>query len=170
MLEFNEKYEIFLNNDPELQRRLKGFKAFSGLPDGHYKRARDQGISAVARAVKCYPFGGESQFGNDELIGIDIKGVKKGGKFVIALKDGQFTIKSGNWKKPHLTVALSAELFKKTVLGRYRWLWTIGMDEVEIAYSETLPHSDWVTLLEVLVAMQELVEFDKGLWEKIEKL
>ena len=28
--DFNNKLEVFLNNDPELQRRLKGFKHFSG--------------------------------------------------------------------------------------------------------------------------------------------
>ena len=81
---------------------------------------------------------------------------------------GKFSIAQGPWKSPHLTISLSKELFKKTVLGRYRWLWTMGMDGVEITYSEGLPHSDWVTILEVLVAMQELVEFDKALWQWIE--
>jgi hypothetical protein len=170
MLAQNQKFEDFLNNDAELKRRLDGFKSFSGTPDGHYRRARAEGISAVARAVKCYPFGGSSLLGDCELVGIRIKDATGESSFSIALCDKRFSIKSGDWNKPHLTIGLSKELFKQTVLGRYRWLWTIGMDEVEITCSETLPHSDWVTILEVLVALQEAVEFDKSLWEAIERL
>jgi hypothetical protein len=167
---FTTKLETYLNTDEELQRRLAGFKHFSGVPDGHYKRARAQGISAVARAVKCYPFGGKSLLGDCEIVGIHIDGLKENNSFAISLKDQKFSIENGDWKNPHLTIALSKELFKKTVLGRYRWLWTIGMEEVKIGHSDGLPHSDWVTILEVLVAMQELVEFDKELWQTIESL
>jgi hypothetical protein len=170
MLDFCKKYETYLNADAELQRRLAGFKHFSGVPNGHYKRARAQGISAVARAVKCYPFGGKSLLGDCELVGIRIDDLKENSSFAISLCDRKFEIKNADWKSPHLTIALSKELFKKTVLGRYRWLWTIGMEEVKISHSEGLPHSDWVTILEVLVAMQELVEFDKELWQTIEGL
>ena len=44
----------------------------------------------------------------------------------------------------------------------------MGMDDVKITFSDNLPHSDWITILEVLVAMQEVVEFDKELWDKVE--
>lgn len=170
MLALNQKFEDFLNNDAELKRRLAGFKSFSGAPDGHYRRARAEGISAVARAVKCYPFGGASLLGDCELVGIRIKDGAAETRLSVVLKDQRFSVRSGAWEKPHLAIGLSKELFKKTVLGRYRWLWTIGMDGVEVSYSETLPHSDWVTILEVLVALQEAVEFDKSLWEAIERL
>ncbi len=167
---FTKKLETYLNTDEELKRRLAGFKHFSGVPNGHYKRARAQGISAVARAVKCYPFGGKSLLEDCELVGIRIAGLKENNTFAVSLRDRKFEIQNADWKSPHLTIALSKELFKKTVLGRYRWLWTIGMEEVKISHSEGLPHSDWVTILEVLVAMQELVEFDKELWQMIESL
>ena len=171
MLElFTKKLETYLNTDEELTRRLEGFKHFSGVPDRHYKRARAQGISAVARAVKCYPFGGKSLLGDCELVGICIDDLAENNRFTISLKDRKFAIENGDPKEPHLNITLSKELFKKTVLGRYRWLWTIGMEEVQISHSEGLPHSDWVTILEVLVAMQELVEFDKELWQAIENL
>jgi hypothetical protein len=170
MLDFCKKYQAYLNADGELERRLAGFKHFSGVPDGHYKRARAQGISAVARAVKCYPFGGKSLLEDCELVGIQIDGLEENNTFAVSLRDRKFEIKNADWKSPHLTITLSKELFKKTVLGRYRWLWTIGMEEVTISHSEGLPHSDWVTILEVLVVMQELVEFDKELWQTIESL
>ncbi len=169
MLEnFVKQYEIYLNNDQELNRRLAGFRTFSGIPDGHYTRARQEGIKCPARAVKCYPFGGKSHLSDGELIGIELQDTQQ--KFVVSLKDNHFTIKSGDWKKPHLTIRLSMELFRRTVLGRHRWVWVMGMDEVEITHSEGLPHSDWVTILEVLVVMQELVEFEPELWKQIENL
>ncbi len=168
MLAFTEKFEQYLNADPELGRRLEGFKFFSGTPDGHYKRARQEGASAIARAVKCYPFGGESLLEDCELIGIRISDAKESNTFTISLNDRKFSIANRKWKNPHLTIELDKELFKKTLLGRYRWLWVLGMDEVKLAHSTELPHSDWVTLLEVLVAMQELLEFDKELWEMVE--
>jgi hypothetical protein len=65
-------------------------------------------------------------------------------------------------------VGLSKQLFKDAILGRYRWVWLFGMDEVELTYSDGLPHSDWVTILEICVTMQELVEFDKELWQAVQ--
>ena len=165
--DFNKKYEDYLNADGELQRRLKGFKTFSGKPDGHYKRARSEGEKAVARAVRCYPFGGESLIGeNSEIIGINITGTDE--KLLISLINEKFSVKSDNWKKPFLAISLPLEKFKKAVLGRYRWIWLLGLDDVEVSYSEEIPHSDWVTIFEILVAMQELPEFDNTLIDKVE--
>ena len=42
------------------------------------------------------------------------------------------------------------------------------MEEVKLTHSDKLPHSDWVTILEICVTMQELVEFDKEAWEIVE--
>jgi len=165
---FIKQYETYLNKDKELNRRLSGFRTFSGIPDGHYRRARQEGNKCPARAVKCYPFGGESHLVDDELVGIELSDSHE--KFVVSLKGDSFTIKIRDWKNPHLTIRLSKELFRRTVLGRHRWLWVIGMDEVEITHSEGLPHSDWVTILEVLVVMQEAVEFEPELWRQIENL
>ncbi|MFC1669765.1 hypothetical protein ACFL20_05180 [Spirochaetota bacterium] len=168
LTDFNKKLEAYLNSDKELQRRLEGFKAFSGTPDGHYHRARQQGISAVARAVKCYPFGGESLLKDCEIVGIKITDANDSTGLIISLKDNKFEVTGGNWEKPHLTLELSMELFKMGLLGRYRWLFLMGMDDVKITFSDNLPHSDWVTILEVLVAMQEVVEFDGELWNRVE--
>jgi hypothetical protein len=68
-----------------------------------------------------------------------------------------------------MTITLSKELLKKTILGRYRWVWTISLDEVAVTWCAGLPHSDWITLLEILVVMQELVECDAELLQKIER-
>ncbi|MEI6125498.1 MAG: hypothetical protein WCQ99_02990 [Pseudomonadota bacterium] len=162
------KFEAALNKDRELQRRLRGFKTFAGLPDLHAKRARQQGGSALARAVRCYPFGGTSRLGDGELVGICIRDAQESTSFVIARDGALFSVKSGEWTAPPLTLTLSKELFKKTVLGRYRWLWALSMDGVAVTWREGLPHSDWITLLELLVVMQELVECDTELLKKIE--
>lgn len=166
--DFVQKYEAYLKADEELERRLQGFKTFSGMPNGHYTRAREEGAQATARAVRCYPFGGESKLKDCEVVGLHLKDDAVDTRFAVCLEDGEFTVKSGSWNNPHLTLQLSKELFKKAVLGRHRWLWVIGMDDVAVTYAENLPHSDWVTIFEILVAMQELVEFNSDLLEKVE--
>jgi hypothetical protein len=166
---FIKKYEDYLNADPELGRRLKGFKNFSGMPDGHYDRARQEGKSAQVRAIRCYPFGGSSQLDDCNVIGIT---VKEGGTeifMVISLSNSVFSVKAKAAENPKLNLVMTKELFTRTILGRYRWMWVIGMDEVEVSWSSELPHSDWVTILELLVTMQELVEFDPDLLDMIEK-
>jgi hypothetical protein len=166
---FLKKYEAYLNADQELQRRLKGFKTFAGLPDGHYTRARLQGDRAQARAIRCYPFGGSSLLADCDVIGVTVKDESAETGFVVSLNNTTFSVKAGTAENPHLGLVLSKELFTRTILGRYRWMWVIGMDEVTVTYSTGLPHSDWVTILEILVAMQELIEFDPDLLEKIEQ-
>lgn len=166
--EFGKALEQYLNNDIELKRRLKGFKAFSGAPDGHYHRARQEGISAVARAVRCYPFGGQSQLGDGELIGIKILDNETADHLVVNLSERAFSVSITPFSKPVLALTLPKELFIKTILGRHRWLWTMGMDKVQLSHADDLPHSDWVTILEILVTMQELIEFHPELWQKVE--
>ncbi len=170
LTEFNRKLEDYLNRDQELQRRLKGFKTFSGPPDGHYRRSRAEGSKAIARAVKCYPFGGESLLQDCAVVEISIIDGPGQARCKIFLKDRVFSVNSNGAKAPHLALALTKDLFIKTILGRHRWLWVIGMDDVKVNYSSSLPHSDWVTILEILVTLQELVEFDSEMWEKIENL
>ncbi len=165
---FTKKLETYLNTDEELQRRLKGFKNFSGQPDGHYERARAEGDSALARAVRCYPFGGESEIKNCEVVGVRIEDGDKDLPFVIRLDGQTFSVTSGSFDNPLLGLSLSKKLFKEVILGRYRWVWLFAMDEVKLTHSDKLPHSDWVTILEICVTMQELVEFDKELWEIVE--
>jgi hypothetical protein len=169
LTEYIEQFETALNADQELQRRLRGFKTFAGRPNGHHTRARQQGSSALARAVRCYPFGGTSLLGSGELAGIRIREADRNHTFVIARTRDAFSVRDGDWTSPPVTLTLSKELFKKAVLGRYRWMWVIGMDEVEVTWRAGLPHSDWVTLLEILVVMQELVEFSPELLQKIEQ-
>jgi hypothetical protein len=167
--EFIRKYEDCLNADPELGRRLKGFKNFSGMPDGHYNRARQQGKSAQVRAVRCYPFGGSSQLNDAEVIGIRVKDGDAEFFFTVTLGNFRFSVKPGEAENPKLNLELTKDLFIRTLLGRYRWMWVIGMEEVKVSWASGLPHSDWVTILEMLVVMQELVEFDPDLLDGIEK-
>jgi hypothetical protein len=138
------------------------------VPNGHYERARAEGDSALARAVRCYPFGGESEIKNCDVVGIRIADGDREFQFVIRLDGQTFSVNTGSFDNPLLSLALSKKLFKEAILGRYRWVWLFGMDEVKLTYSDELPHSDWVTILEICVTMQELVEFDKELWKDVE--
>lgn len=170
LADFYRRLERYLNADEELARRLKGFKTFSGLPDGHYERARREGPKALVRAVRCYPFGGTSLLNECTLVGIQIEDTDYSAQFSVALADHTFSVKTGDEGTPHLRITLSRELFRKVLLGRYRWVWLLGMDEVKVEYSHNLPHSDWITILEVLVAMQELVEFYPDFLKEVEQL
>lgn len=168
LVEFGKHLEEYLNGDVELERRLAGFKTFAGLPDGHFTRARKEGISAVARAVRCYPFGGKSRLKAGEILGIGIVDAGVTEHLVVLLEENAFSIRTTPWDTPPLTITLPKPLFVKTLLGRHRWLWTMGMDDVQLTHSHDLPHSDWVTILEILVTMQELIEFKPELWHKVE--
>lgn len=159
LVDFVQRLENYLKTDEELARRLKGFKTFAGIPDGHYARARREGAKALVRAVRCYPFGGTSLLKECDLIGMHIDDAEHSARFAVSLTPRGFSVKAGEIGTPHLKVKLSRELFKKALLGRYRWIWLLGMDEVEVHYTDGLPHSDWITILEILVAMQELAEF-----------
>lgn len=165
---FIEWYQDYLNRDPELGRRLKGFKNFSGMPDGHYQRAREQGASAQVRAMRCYPFGGSSLLAGP-LISITL--VEQGVEpvFTVFLENGEFSVRPGPAEAPKLGLTLPRDLFDRILLGRYRWMWVIGMDEVDISWVPGLPHSDWITLLEILVVMQEMIEFEPDLLAMLEK-
>lgn len=164
LTEYTAKLERYLNADPELGRRLQGFKTFSGTPDGHYRRAREAGKPALARAVRCYPFGGKSQLQGRDLIAFHLEDA--GVRLRIGLSEGVFRVEQGEAPEACLRLRLSRELFKRALLGRYRWLWLFGLDGVAVSHAPDLPHSDWVTLLEVLVAMQEVLELDPDLLRK----
>jgi hypothetical protein len=102
------------------------------------------------------------------MVGVSVEGESTQDQFAISLENKHFSVKGGPWGQPHLTIELKDHLFWKTILGRYRWLWVFGMEGVTVGHANHLPHSDWVTLLEILVAMQEIVEFDPELWKQIE--
>jgi hypothetical protein len=170
LADFYRRLERYLNADEELARRLRGFKTFSGLPDGHYERARREGPKALVRAVRCYPFGGTSLLNECTVVGIQIQDADYSARFSVALAEQRFSVKAGDEDTPCLTISLSREFFKKVLLGRYRWVWLLGMDEVKVEYVHDLPHSDWITIFEVLVAMQELVEFDPDFLKAVEQL
>ena len=161
--EFNSLIESYLNSDPELERRLDGFYTFSGTPDGHYRRAREEASSAVARAVRCYPFGGKSLLEGRDLIEIRVRGASDDGYkgICLALERGRFKLMDRAGESPCLRLEIPAETLRLALLGRYRWLWLFSLDEVTVHAVDDLPHSDWITLLEILVAMQELVERDR---------
>jgi hypothetical protein len=170
LVDFYRRLESYLNADGELARRLRGFKTFAGLPDGHYKRARRAGPKALARAVRCYPFGGTSLLNGADLVGIQLQDTDYRAEFSIALANHTFSVKSVDEVTPYVHITLSRALFKKVLLGRYRWIWLLGMDAVKVKYVHNLPHSDWITILEVLVAMQELVEFYPDFLKAVEAL
>lgn len=167
LAELQTRLTRYLNDDGELRRRLEGFDTFAGIPDGHYRRAREAGGPATARAVRCYPFGGQSLLDGRDLVRFRLSGAAGNAGFAISLANGTFAVNQGNAARPCLDLELPLSMFHRALLGRYRWLWLIGLDEVKVQHCDDLPHSDWVTIFEVLVAMQELVECDSELFSRL---
>jgi hypothetical protein len=59
---------------------------------------------------------------------------------------------------------------KETLLSKQRWVWAIADPSAKITYMEGIPHSDWVTIFEVLVCFQELSDFHPELKKVVEAL
>lgn len=157
--EFMNKWVDFLNKDEELKRRIKGFKGFCGKPGLRAERAkllkwpREMGTA-------CYPHPGRSMLDGRNLIELNIPEI---GVYTIRLKDGKFSVEKGKAENPCLRIEIPLFLLKDTFLSKHRWLWVLADDQVKVKCDKELPHSDWITIFEVLVCAQELLEMDTGI-------
>jgi len=152
---FMEKWIDFLNKDEELKRRLKGFKGFCGKPGPRAERAKMLGWPRDM-GVACYPHPGKSMLDGRDLVELSIEA----NTYTIRLENGKFDLRKGKSENPCLRVKMPLPLFRDTLLSRHRWLWALADDQVKVECDNSLPHSDWITIFEVLVCAQELLEMD----------
>jgi len=162
------KYQAFLNDDPELKRRLTPYSTFCGGPTP-YPSAGPYPPPNVAMdptgwtKAKGYP---KSILLGKDLITFKIKGSFT---FTISLdRNGMFHVEPRNGMDPVLSVEMSPELFKDMVLGKERVVYSLANPQNSVSYKDGIAFSDWITIFEVISVLQELIESDPELWQLIE--
>lgn len=164
---FVEKYTNYLNNDDELQRRLKPFRTFLGGPcpypgAGPFpppNLAMDPTGWSRTRGYSASILDGK------ELIEIT---VPDHFTMCIGLNKGNFYARFRKGSKPCLKVEMPLDLFKELLLGYHRVIWALSDKRNKIEYISSLALSDWTTIFEVLTCAQELCESDPEVWDQIE--
>lgn len=169
ILPFMQRWTDFLNNDEEIHRRLAGFRTFAGGPNpypgpGPYPPPSIAYDPTGWSKAKGYP---TTVLNGKELVEITIPRFYT---FKIELKDGVFSITEGKAKKPCLGVEMPLSLFKEMILSEHRILWALADERNRVTYLPGLGLSDWVTIFEVLVTGQELVDMNLQLRETIKNL
>ncbi|MEM4203937.1 MAG: hypothetical protein QXS54_07700 [Candidatus Methanomethylicaceae archaeon] len=162
------KYQEFLNNDPELKRRLTPYSTFCGGPApypgaGPYPPPNLAMDPTGWTKANGYP---KTILLGKELITFKIR---NSFAFTISLnKNGTFSIEPRTGIDPILSVEMPSQLFKDMALGKERVVYSLADPQNSVSYKEGIAFSDWITIFEVISALQELVESDPELWQLIE--
>jgi hypothetical protein len=56
------------------------------------------------------------------------------------------------------------------ITTRYRVVWALADDRTKLSWMEGIGHSDWITILEVLVVAQEVVDRYPEMWDLLERV
>lgn len=167
---FYEAYEKFLNEDPELKRRLRPYPTFCGGPTpypgpGPYPPPNIAMDPTGWSKAKGYP---TTILKGRELVEFIVPNAFR---FTVSLReDGTFYVAERPATKPCLRVEMPLDLFKDMVLGRERVIYALADERNKVEYEDGIGLSDWITIFEVIGAMQELVESDPEMWRLIEDL
>jgi hypothetical protein len=140
---FIKKWEKYLNEDPEIPARIAS--------PPWWKEAKPVSKLEGRDAVE---------------ITIDEN------SYTIEVKNYRFHIREGVAKtKPLLSLSMPISLFKNLVLGKRKVVTVLLDDECRVKFdTPDWNHYDGATVLEMLVAAQELVQRDSEAREAVEKL
>lgn len=169
--QFFKRWSELLNGDGELKRRLKPYRTFMGGPlpyigPGPYPRPIPTHDPTGWTKAKGYP---KPALEGKELIELS---VPKLFTYTFELKEGKFIIKEGSATgRPILRVRMPLDVFKEMILTKQRVIWALAdpRNDLECIWPE-IGWSDWITVLEILVIGQELVERVSTMWDLIEGL
>jgi hypothetical protein len=158
-----------LNDDRELDRRLKGFKTFAGGPTPF------PGPGPYPRPTIAYDPSGWSNakgYSSTLLHGTDIVEISVPEEFICTIRvdKGQFLREERKANDPCISLELPKDLLKAFLLTKHQLLWTITDDRAKIKYKEGIGLSDWITIFEILVVAQETIEKKSDLWKIAENL
>ncbi|MEM0054268.1 MAG: hypothetical protein QXL89_08805 [Nitrososphaeria archaeon] len=164
-----KKYQDFLNSDPELKRRLVPYSTFCGGPTP-YPGAGPYPPPNLAIDpsgwTKAHGYSKTILLGK-ELITFKIKDFLT---FTVSLdENGIFNIAPKIGVDPILSVEMPLNLFKDMVLGKERVIYALANPQNSVSYKKGIAFSDWITIFEVISALQELIESDPALWQLIEE-
>jgi hypothetical protein len=168
---FLDEYEVFLNKDEELQRRINlrdDFESrdvfFGGHPclpgPGPYPRASiayDPTNWENAKGFKRCMLDGR------ELVELEVPDAFQ---CIIQLNEGKFQIARKKAEDPCLSCRIPLALFKAMILGRHKIIWVLCDKSVQVeTCKQRMALSDWTTILEILACAGDLAEMNPKIWE-----
>jgi hypothetical protein len=179
--EFVNLWTTYLNNDGEIKRRVSNDKTirddlternFAGTPSGHYEHARalekkHDRVWPRSMGLLHYPHGGKSMLDGKDLIELSVPSQFT---YTISLKDGMFRIRNGKGDHPCLSAEMPLSVLKELLLTRHRVVYALADPRNKITCTSQIPHGDWITIFEILVTGQEVVDMDPKMCEIVESL
>jgi len=91
-----------------------------------------------------------------DVITLDLEDLPK--PLVISLKNGKFSIKEKEAKEPVSTIKMPLSSFLKLAHPNARVVWSLISDETQFSVGGGVTWPEIVTIFEILVAIQELVD------------
>lgn len=92
-----------------------------------------------------------------ELIALDLEGLPQ--PYVLGLKNGMFYLEEKEAKNPLARIKISLDAFLKMATSvDERIIWVLLSNETQFSVVEGASWSDIITVLETLVALQELLD------------
>jgi hypothetical protein len=151
ILEFMRMWEKYISTDRSLQKRLKR--------PYHYQEFYEDPPAYHGTATKNLARLPPEQLEGRELIEISIPEVAI--TCVVELVEGKLRIREGRAKNAILSLEIPLDLFKRMLLTEERVTWAILDERCKLAFdSSSWTYYDGITILEILVCAQELMERD----------
>mgnify|MGYP000666250147 CR=1 FL=1 len=91
-----------------------------------------------------------------DIIALDLEGLPK--PWVISLKNGKFSIKEKEAKESVATIKMPLSSFLKLAHPEARVVWSLMDDNAQFSVAKGTTWPEIVTIFEMLVAIQELVD------------
>ncbi len=155
------EWSKYIQDDITLQKRLK--KPFH-YPDSFENPPALNGV-ATRDPVRLHP----EELEGRELIEMSIPEVSA--TYSVELKKGQLSIRKGKAKKAILRLQIPIDLLKKLLLSEERVAWTVLDERCKLGFdTSSWTYYEGLTIMEVFVCAQELVEKDSALAELVKKL
>lgn len=161
ILEFTKRWEKYIQEDPALQKRLK--KPF------YYREFHENPPAFNGVATKDPVRLPREELEGRELIEMSIPEVSA--TYSVELKEGKLRIREGKAKKAILSLEIPLDLFKKMMLTEERVAW-IALDERCRLNFDTpsWTYYEGLTIMEILICAQELVDKDSEIAELVRQL
>lgn len=122
---FASQWMDYLNNDPELKKRMSPKGSTPGLE-------------------------------GKDVINLELEGLAK--PMAVSLKNGQFSLEDKKAKDPVSTVKMPLDSFLKLAHPDARVVWSLMADDAQFSVAPGTPWPEIVTIFEILVCLQELVD------------
>ncbi len=159
--DFMKGWNNYVQGDIPLQKRLK--KPFL-YRDSFENPPAINGV-ATRDPVRLRP----EELEGRELVEISIP--EASATYSVELKKGELNIREGKAKRAILSLEIPLDLLKKMLLTEERVAWTVLDERCKLRFdAASWTYYEGLTIMEILVCAQELVEKDSALAELVKQL